>query len=118
MAIDWDYYRNERETLPPAHMLLTAIDQGEEFPGWVIKNIRWDYLVEEETVDAAKRGRWSICRSAIVTFGEDRYFRIAWDEGLTEYQEDMYFDQLPQEVFKVKKIIELYGWDEAPEEQK
>ena len=111
MPIDWNYYRNEKEELPSATMLLEAIDNGETFPGWVIKNIRWDYLVEEEAVDYAKAGRWSICRSAIVTFGENRYFRIGWDEGLTEYQEDMYFDQIPEEVYKVKKVIEYNGWD-------
>ena len=100
MPIDWNYYRNEKEELPSAATLLTAIDQGLEFPGWLIKHIRWNYLVEEDAVDEAKHGAFGIGRSAIVTFGEDRYFRISWDESVSGLYPDYYYDQIPEEVRK------------------
>ena len=45
--------------------------------------------------------RWinSICEV------KDRYFIVGWDEGLTEYQDDVCYDQ-PIEV-------ELHEWDEV-----
>lgn len=113
MPIDWNYYKNEKEELPSAATFLTAIDQGEVFPGWVIARIRWIYLVEEETVDEAKHGMFGISRSAIITFGENRYFRISWEESSSGLYPNYYYDQIPQEMYRAKKVIEYNGWEVA-----
>ena len=49
-----------------------------------------------------------------------KYFKIKWDEGLTEYQENEYWDNKPIEVFKhtYQKMIEVTEWlEEKPEEK-
>ena len=111
MSIDWNYYRNEKEELPSAATFLEAIDAGEEFPDWVIARIRWVYLVEEENVEEAKHGMFGVGRSAIITFDGERFFRISWDESASGLYPDYYPAQIPQEVYKMKKIIEYNGWE-------
>lgn len=49
-----------------------------------------------ETI-AGGDSRWSRYMTTILKI-EDRYFRVNWDEGLTEYQEDSFFDQFEEVV--------------------
>ena len=52
--------------------------------------------------------RWSIIRTEIVRFNSDQYYSFWYEVGLTEYQEDEWYDQKPQAVWHKK--IETWVW--------
>lgn len=47
--------------------------------------------------------RWSIIRTEIVRFNSDQYYSFWYEVGLTEHQENEWYDQKPQ-IARQKKI--------------
>lgn len=56
-------------------------------------------------------GRWTCPICSIIQIA-DRYFGIDWEQGLTEYQEDLFYNQ-PEEVVPhtYEKTITFTGWE-------
>lgn len=80
---------------------LEKFDKGEIFSERELNSLRWE-LNEVETIYGENR-RWS--RSAQTIFEvSGRLFALDWENGLTESQEDEFFDQ-PYEVEKRTKTI-------------
>ena len=86
--------------------LLKKIDSGEKLKKNDIREVL-EYEVESEYGD---NRRWSRSVTTISQIG-DRYFSTNWDEGLTEYQENEYYEQ-PVEVEKntYEKTITVTEW--------
>ena len=86
--------------------LLKKIDSKERLTKSEIKEVL-EYEVESEYGD---NRRWSRSVTTISQIG-DRYFSTNWDEGLTEYQENEYYEQ-PVEVQKktYEKTITVTEW--------
>lgn len=87
--------------------LLRKIDDGEELTESELRGVIFDFEVEREE---GENRRWSRSVTTISQIG-DRYFSTDWEEGLTEYQENEYYEQ-PVEVQKktYEKIITVTEW--------
>ena len=82
---------------------LERFDKGEKFSESELDSLRWEFN-EVETLYGENR-RWS--RSAQTIFEvQGRLFALDWEEGLTENQENEFFDQ-PYEVEKRTKVVEV-----------
>lgn len=57
--------------------------------------------------------RWTCEMETIFKLGEDEYWSIPWCKGLTEYQEDEFWDD-PYRVKKVVKTIQVETWEAIP----
>ena len=88
-----------------------AAQNKEVFPGAVLEEILWDYVVEDEASDINNASRWDIGRSTIITFDNVDFYRVYWSQGLTEYQDNEYESQILEPVRKVHKIIEVDIWE-------
>lgn len=64
--------------------------------------------------DFEDSSRWSITRTEIVRFNSDRYYSFWYSVGLTEYQENEWYDQVPQ-IVRQKKV-EKWIWEEVTNE--
>ena len=64
------------------------------------QNLSYLSLLGENSIETkyGENGRWTRPVTSIIEFG-GRYFQIDWDEGLTEYQPNEFYDQ----PFEVKK---------------
>lgn len=60
--------------------------------------------------DFEDSSRWSIIRTEIVRFNSGQYYSFWYEVGLTEYQENEWYDQKPQ-IARQKKI-EKWIWAE------
>ena len=67
-----------------------------------VENIDYFYQNFED------RSRWSIIRTEIVRFNSDQYYSFWYEAGLTEKQENEWYDQKP-EIAREKKI-EKWIW--------
>lgn len=87
--------------------LLRKIDNGEELTRSELCDIIFEYEVKREYGD---NRRWSRSVTTISKIG-DRYFSTNWEQGLTESQENEYYNQ-PIEVQKktYKKTITITEW--------
>lgn len=87
--------------------LLEKIDNGEELTRSELCDIIFEFKVERKNGD---NRRWSRNVNTISKIG-DRYFSINWEEGLTESQENDYYDY-PTEVEKktYEKTITVTEW--------
>ena len=80
---------------------LKRFNNGEKFSESELNALRWEFN-EVETIYGENR-RWS--RSAQTIFDvQGRLFALDWEEGLTENQENEFFNQ-PYEVEKRTKTI-------------
>lgn len=97
-----EYYEEHFEEIMAAKIL-----NGEKLTEREIKELVWDYEVEREEGDNT---RWTRSVTSIVRLC-DRYFSIDWEEGLTECQENEYYNQ-PYEVVKhtYEKTITVTEW--------
>lgn len=79
------------------------IINGEELTEKELKYCAWgevgEYIDEIEGYDH----RWTKDMSAIFKIG-DQLYRIDWEQGLTEYQENEYWEQ-PYKVRREEKIV-------------
>ena len=94
-----------------------AAKTGKTFSDEVLREIMWSFIVEKEKSDISEAGRWSIGRSAIITFNGTEFYRVYWWSGLTEYQDDEYWSQVLEPVRKVKKVITVDVWETIKCEQ-
>ena len=87
--------------------LLKKIDSGTELTGSELREVIQEYEVEVEYGD---NRRWSRSATTISEIG-GRYFSTNWEDGLTESQENEYYDQ-PVEVQKktYEKTITVTEW--------
>lgn len=87
--------------------LLRKIDAGENLTEEELRLVIHDFGFESEYEE---NRRWTRCVSTISELC-GRYFMTVWDEGLTECQENEYYDQ-PEEVELVEyeKTITVREW--------
>ena len=93
---------------------LKKYDSGHKFTEQEIRDALWDFYQVEETEHG--HHRWTEdMRTIIIVCG--RYFRIWWERGLTEYQENCYHNQ-PVEVIphEYEKLITVREWIEVKRE--
>lgn len=90
--------------------ILNKIDSGENLDESELRNLRWEFNVVE--TQHGENRRWSRSVRSILEIG-GRYFALDWDEGLTEMQENEFYNQ-PIEVEKKEytKTITVTEWNE------
>ena len=89
-------------------IMVQKIDNGEALTEDELKALVWEYH-NVARIEGENR-RWTrTVRSVIKLCG--RYFEIEWEQGLTESQEDQFFEQ-PYEVEQdtYKKVVEVHNW--------
>lgn len=93
---------------------LDKYDSGYKFTEGEIHDMIWDFKQVEE--DEGCNHRWTQDITTVIQVG-DRYFRIDWQRGLTEYQENEYWNQ-PVEVtpHEYEKTITVREWIEVKRE--
>jgi hypothetical protein len=98
-----EYYENHYEEI-----ILNKIDSGEKLNKSELSNLVWDF--EEVDCEYGDNRRWSRSVTSIVKIN-DRFFCIKWENGLTENQENEFYDQ-PYEVEKktYEKTITVTEW--------
>ena len=64
-----------------------------------------------DTIYDSELNRWSRNVETIIKY-KNKYYSILWEEGLTEYQDNYFYEQ-PTEVIKKTKIIEQNYWVEV-----
>ena len=69
--------------------------------------------IEMITQEEGEHHRWTQDVSTIFKF-EDKFYCLDWDRGLTEYQENSFYNQ-PYEVKKEVKTIEVINWKKVNE---
>lgn len=75
----------------------------------------WKFLIYEgEEIDRVENDsrRWYKWVEVIVRW-KGKYYSLGYDEGLTECQEDEYYDSGIIEVKPVKKMVEVTEWQDA-----
>jgi len=88
--------------------ILNKIDAGEKLTKGELREFRW--TGKEISTEYGENRRWSRSATSIVQIGE-RYFCLEWEEGLTECQENEYYEE-PYEVEKktYEKTITVTEW--------
>lgn len=74
----------------------------EEVAGWIRSAVPIDRIADEPR-------RWHSEITLIYKL-QNRYFKLCYDQALTEIQEDEFWPQTAQEVTPHKKIIETIEW--------
>lgn len=69
----------------------------------------YDYEIDSIEYDES---RWTRSMGSIIRLGADHYYIIYWERGLTEYQENGFYDDRPTPVHKVTKTITVETWEE------
>lgn len=92
--------------------LLNKIDNGIELSEKELKMLVWEYEID---ASYGENRRWSRSVTTIVQLG-DRYFAIEWEEGLTEMQENEFYEQ-PYEVEKTEKTVVVTEWKAKKKEE-
>ena len=83
---------------------LEKILNGEELTEIELSDLV-DYEIDSQEGDC---GRWTMPVKSIVELC-GRYFAIDWDRGLTEMQENEFYNQ-PYEVKQVEKMVKVTEW--------
>ena len=107
---DFDMYKEEKEKIKMSEYekkLLDKIDSGEDLTCDELRTLVFEFEVESEY---GENLRWTRSVDTISTLG-GRFFSTAWYEGLTECQEDEFYDQ-PVEVEKKEydKTVHVVEW--------
>ena len=100
--------------------------QNKTFTGEELQELIQDYLftnqgdkIGYEIVDTIyddELNRWSRNVQTIIKY-KNKYYSILWEEGLTEYQDNGFYEQ-PYEVIKKTKVIEQDYWISPDKEEK
>lgn len=69
-----------------------------------------------DTIYDDELNRWSRNVQTIIKY-RNKYYSILWEEGLTEYQDNGFYEQ-PYEVIKKTKVIEQDYWISPDKEEK
>lgn len=89
---------------------LRKFDSGEEFSSEDIRDICYEFKdVDEIEGEESRWTRWI----DIVFEVDNRYFMTGYDKGLTEYQEDDFYNTTIIEVKPVEKTIVVKEWEEV-----
>lgn len=93
---------------------LNKFDSGEKFTIDELSEMRCDY--QEITTTYGENRRWLRSAETIFKVGE-RYFCLPWEEGLTESQENEYYNQ-PYEVYPLEqtRVITTTLWNKKDEQ--
>lgn len=95
---------------------LTRFDNQEKFSERELSDLRWEF--KEIETNYGDNRRWTRSATTIFQIGE-RYFALDWEEGLTESQENEFWDQ-PYEVYpkEVTRVVTgtIYS-KEAPKQE-
>lgn len=86
---------------------ITRYANGEKFTEEELSDLRWEFV--EVDKQYGENHRWNRPVTTIFRV-KDRLFALDWWEGLTEIQENEFYDQ-PYEVKEVKKIIEITEYE-------
>ena len=88
-------------------IIVKKIDTGEKLTEKELRTLSWDYEVEREYGENRRwtRSVYSVCKLC------DRFFMVVWEQGLTESQENEYYNQ-PYEVelHEYEKVITVKEW--------
>lgn len=89
-------------------LMVQKIDNNEELTESELRKLVFE--CEEVDKSYGENKRWSRTVTSIIKLG-NRYFAVVWEEGLTESQENEFYNQ-PYEVEldSYKKIIEVKNW--------
>ena len=87
-------------------IMLAKIDKGEALTKEELRELVFEY--DHETSDNGSKLRWTQPKRTIVKL-DNRYFRINWQEALTEMQENEFGNQ-PVEVEQYEKLIVVKEW--------
>ena len=98
------------------HAFLERFDRKETFDEWERQMMAWGEVGSEVDQIENDSGRWTTCMTTVFEIG-GRYFAIDWDRGLTERQENEYWNQ-PYEVTKLRyeKTMVVTEWIPITEE--
>lgn len=89
---------------------LRKFDNGEKLSGTDINDIRWNFkIIDEIEGDETRWSRWI----DVVFEVDNRYFMTGYYKGLTECQEDEYYDEAVIEVKPVEKTVVVKEWEEV-----
>lgn len=96
------YYKEHFEEI-----IVRKIDNGDNLTEDELKEIVYEYAIDKECGDI---GRWTMNVSTVVKLC-NRYFMVNWEEGLTEMQDNEFYEQ-PYEVEKkeYEKTIKVTEW--------
>ena len=87
--------------------LLAKIDNKEKLTESEISDLVYECEVE---VKYGQNRRWSRSATTISKLG-DRYFRIEWENGLTENQPNEFYNQPTEvELKEYEKIVKVKEW--------
>ena len=84
---------------------------GEKLSRDELKALVFEYAKDDYkiiTQSEGSEGRWTRAMDTIIKTGED-YWDIPWDRGLTEYQENEFWEQ-PFRVKPVEEVITVTKW--------
>ena len=88
---------------------LTENDRAALAYGFNYKGLELDDDYEEVTTEEGEDGRWTRGVDTIFKLGEDEYWCISWQKGLTEEQDNEFFDD-PFRVKKIVKTVQVEEW--------
>lgn len=77
-----------------------------------LEESEWKFLIwegDKVAVVEDEPRRWYKWVEVIIKY-KDKYYALGYDEGLTECQEDDYFNSGIREVKPVKKMVEVTEW--------
>lgn len=89
---------------------LRKFDNGEEFSSEDIHDICYEF--KEVDYIEGEESRWSRWIDVVVEV-DGRYFMTGYDKGLTEYQEDDFYNTTVIEVKPVEKTVLVKEWEEV-----
>lgn len=96
------YYEENFENI-----MLNKIDNKGKLSEEEIERLAYgNYVIDSVDIDIRRR---TVRKNSIVQLG-GRAFRIFWDRGLTEYQDDIFEPQIPIEVKQITKMVEVKEW--------
>ena len=71
-----------------------------------VEELIWESEVEQKILDT---GRSSISMESVVEF-EGKYYRLYWEQGATEMQENEFYSQEATQVERKTKTVEVTDW--------
>lgn len=90
-------------------IMLNKIDNKEKLSEEEIERLAYgNYVIDSVDIDIRRR---TVRKNSIVQL-EGRTFRVFWERGLMEYQDDIFEPQIPIEVKQITKTVEAKEWVE------
>lgn len=87
--------------------IIDKYDNKEPLTKQEVRELIWNY--DYKRIEGENR-RWNRWVDVIVKL-KDRYFKVGYDEGLTEMQENEYYTDIV-EVVPVAKVVTVVEWEE------